>query len=383
MKLGIDVFLEKHVKDFEGQKVGLLTNTTGVNQQLDSTIDLFYENDSIDLRCLFSPEHGIRGNANEGEHLESSVDEKTGLPVYSLYGDTREPTKEMLYDLDVVFFDLQDIGSRYYTFIYSMANVMKSCAANGVEFAVLDRPNPINGLQVEGNLVQSEYSSFVGLYPIPVRHGMTVGELAVLFNNEFSIGCSLNVIKMENWTRSKYFDELNLSWVAPTPNVTQIDMCVLYPGTCLIEGTNISEGRGTTKPFEYIGAPFMDANELANAFNDLEIDGVKARPVYFTPHYQKFRGQFCEGIQLHVIDRERFNAFPTGVKLLETIYKLYPNNIEFIKSLDDEKHYFLDLLAGTSQLRDALVNGDIDEWLEDTRSELKRFETVRDKFLMY
>ncbi|MFC0015467.1 MULTISPECIES: exo-beta-N-acetylmuramidase NamZ domain-containing protein [Allobacillus] len=383
MKLGVDVFLDSFEKDFSGQKLGLLTNITGVNKQLNSTIDLMYNSDLLNLHCLFSPEHGIRGNANEGEHLDSTVDEKTGLPVYSLYGEVREPTAEMLDGLDVVIFDLQDIGSRYYTFIYSMANMMKACAKYNVKFVVLDRPNPINGFQVEGNIVEDGFTSFVGLYPIPVRHGMTVGELANYFNEEYSIGCSLDVIQMQDWERKYYYDEMDLCWVAPTPNVTQIDMCVLYPGTCLIEGTNVSEGRGTTKPFEYVGAPFINADELTNAFNNLEIPGVKARPVFFTPHYQKFKGEPCAGVQLHVLDREKFNSFYTGVKLLEIIYNLYPNDIEFIKSLDDSQFYFLDLLAGTDQLRHALLVGKADDWLNETKPELERFIQKRDKYLMY
>lgn len=277
MKLGVTVFLEDYIQKFQGQRIGLVTNMTGVDSSLIPTIDLFYEHSDIHLTALYGPEHGIRGDMKEGEKIESSIDPYTNLPVYSLYGEHRKPSKEMLDPVDVIVFDLQDIGARYYTYIYTMAYVMEACAENGKHFVVLDRPNPISGIATEGNLVEEDLRSFVGLYPIPNRHGMTVGEIAQLYKYEFGIKCELTVIPMEDWHRDMYFDETGLFWVPPSPNSTGIDMSILYPGTCLIEGTNLSEGRGTTKPFEYIGAPFIEGYRLAKAFNERNIPGILAR----------------------------------------------------------------------------------------------------------
>ena len=268
VKLGLDIFLENNYEQFKGKRVGLITNMTGVNEGLIPSIDLFHEHPGINLVALYGPEHGIRGDAKEGEKVESSVDPYTGVPVYSLYGTSKKPSKEMLDPVDVIVFDLQDIGARYYTFIYTMAYVMEACAEHGKQFVVLDRPNPITGTAMEGNLVEEDVRSFVGLYPIPNRHGMTVGELALLFKYEFGINCELTIVPMDGWRRHMYYDETGLFWVPPSPNTTGIDMSVLYPGTCLVEGTNLSEGRGTTKPFEYVGAPYIDGYRLAKRFNE-------------------------------------------------------------------------------------------------------------------
>lgn len=381
MKLGLDVFIEKEFKQFKGKRIGLITNMTGVNKELVSSIDLFHNHDDINLVALYAPEHGIRGDAKEGEQVDSSIDPATKLPVYSLYGDTRKPNKEMIEDIDVMVFDLQDIGSRYYTFIYTMAYVMEACKENEKQFIVLDRPNPINGVSVEGNLVEENVRSFVGLLPIPNRHGMTVGELALLFRDEFSYTCDLTVIPMEGWKRDVYFDELNLNWVPPTPNTTGIDMTILYPGTCLVEGTNLSEGRGTTKPFEHVGAPFIDGQELAKKFNEQNIPGVIARPTSFVPTYQKHLGETCSGIQLHIVDRNEINALETGILLLRTIAKLYPNDFEFIKN--ENGKYFFDLLAGTKSLKESILNDPTTNFIEEYQVELEGFKQIKEKYHLY
>ena len=380
MKLGLEVFLEKYLDDYKEKRVGLVTNPTGVNQRLESNIDLFFKH--LNLTALFSPEHGIRADAKEGEKVSSSVDEVTGLPVYSLYGKTRRPSADMLENVDVMIFDIQDIGSRYYTFIYTLAYVMAACKEHQKEVIVLDRPNPIGGVKVEGNLVHQDFTSFVGLYPIPNRHGMTIGELAHLFNEEYSIFCSLKVIPMEGWERSKLYDELGLPWVPPSPNVTGLSMQLLYPGTCLIEGTNLSEARGTVRPFEMVGAPFINARELANHFNTLELEGVIARPVTFTPTYQKYQGEKCYGVQLHVMNRHNIRPVQVGVHLLHLIYQMYSDEMEFIGN-EQLKHPFFDLLAGSNELREAIIHSQIDRCLKNMRNGLESFLPIREKYLIY
>lgn len=381
MKLGLDIFLEEKYKLFQDQRIGLITNMTGVNHRLVPTIDLFAQHPHIQLAALYSPEHGIRGDAKEGEKVASAIDPYTKLPVYSLYGEQRKPTEAMLTDVDVLIFDLQDIGSRYYTYIYTMANVMEACGEYDKQFVVLDRPNPIGGLQVEGNLVEDNVRSFVGMFPIPNRHGMTVGELALLFKHEFHYTCDLTVIEMCGWRRGYYFDDTDLFWVSPSPNTTDLDMMLLYPGTCFIEGTNLSEGRGTIRPFEYIGAPFIDSYQLANAFNERNVPGVIARPTSFVPTYQKYKNKTCGGIQLHVGDRRQFNAFEAGVILLEVIQKMYPNEFRFVQH--ESGRYFFDLLAGTKKLRQQILEGDSQSFLEDCRKQVECFRKQRKAYLLY
>ncbi|MEK3888633.1 exo-beta-N-acetylmuramidase NamZ family protein [Bacillus sp. FSL K6-3431] len=382
MKLGLDVFLEKYVEKFIGKRIGLVTNMTGVNSQLVPTIDLFFGHPDIQLTALYGPEHGIRGDAKEGQIVASSKDPYTKLPVYSLYGETRKPNKEMLDDVDVVVFDLQDIGTRYYTYIYTMAYVMEACKEFGKAFVVLDRPNPISGEAVEGNLVEKDVRSFVGLYPIPNRHGMTVGELALLFNEEFSIRCDLTVVPMIGWKRSMYFDETGLFWVPPSPNSTGMDMSILYPGTCLVEGTNLSEGRGTTRPFEYIGAPYIEGYRLAKVYNEKNVQGVIARPVSFIPTYQKFKDEVCEGVQLHVVERKSLHSLEAGLVLLETIAALYPNQFKFVQHEDKNKSFF-DLLAGTKALKEQILSGNSKQFLANCNEELSIFNENKKAYLLY
>lgn len=381
MRLGLDLFLEKNYAQFKGKRIGLLTNMTGVNERLIPTIDLFNEHPDIQLVALYGPEHGIRGDAKEGEAVESSVDPYTGIPVYSLYGTSKKPSKEMLDPVDVIVFDLQDIGARYYTFIYSMAYVMEACGEYGKEFVVLDRPNPISGLSMEGNLVEEGVRSFVGLYPIPNRHGMTVGEIAQLYKHEFGIDCDLTVVPMEGWSRHMYYDETNLFWVPPSPNTTGLDMSILYPGTCLVEGTNLSEGRGTTRPFEYVGAPYVDGYKLAKAFNQKNLPGVLARPVSFVPTYQKHKDSVCEGIQIHVVERHKVHALKTGLILLETIANMYPNEFQFNENPNGK--FFFDLLAGTKDLRNVILNGNSHTFIESCEEQIAQFEKQREPYLLY
>lgn len=382
MKLGVTVFLEEYSSKFKNKRIGLVTNMTGVNESLIPTIDLFNEHPNIQLTALYGPEHGIRGDAKEGEKVESFIDKYTGLPVYSLYGASKKPSKEMLDPVDVLVFDLQDIGARYYTFIYTMAYVMEACAEYGKHFIVLDRPNPISGLATEGNLVEEDVRSFVGLYPIPNRHGMTVGEVAQLYKYEFGINCELTIVPMQGWTRDMYFDQTGLLWVPPSPNTTGMDMSVLYPGTCLVEGTNLSEGRGTTRPFEYIGSPFIEGYRLAKNFNEKKIPGVLARPVSFLPTYQKYKDQACEGVQLHVVDRQKIHSLRIGLTLLELIAEMYPNQFEFSKNQESGK-YFFNLLAGTKRLKHLILQGNKNQFLDECSEQLESFNIRKKPYLIY
>jgi uncharacterized protein YbbC (DUF1343 family) len=382
LKLGLDVFLEQHTHLFKGKRIGLVTNLTGVNRNLVPTIDLFHEHPDLRLTALYGPEHGIRGDAKEGEEIASSTDPYTGLPVYSLYGETKKPTPEMLEPVDVVVFDLQDIGSRYYTYIYTMAYVMEACGELGKDFVVLDRPNPIGGNAMEGNLLEPELKSFVGLFPIPNRHGLTIGELALLYKHEFGIQCNVTVIQMEDWTRDMYFDQTGLFWVPPSPNSTGVDMSILYPGTCLVEGTNLSEGRGTTRPFEFIGAPYVDGYSLAKTYNQRNVPGVIARPISFVPTYQKHLGARCEGVQLHVVDRHILNSLKAGLVLLETVAELYPSDFAFREAPVNGNGFF-ELLAGTKDLREKILDSKTNEFLEVCEPQLEKFQGQIKPYLLY
>lgn len=383
MKLGVEVFFEAKTTQYTDKKIGLLTNLTGVNQQLQSTIDLFAEHEGLQLTALFGPEHGIRGVAQEGQAIGSSVDPYTNVPVHSLYTKDKTPNTDILRDVDIVFCDLQDIGSRYYTFIYTMADLMKLCKKEMKPFVVLDRPNPINGNVVEGNVVQENCRSFVGQYPIPVRHGLTIGELASLFNEEFSIHCDLEVVPMTGWERDMFFEDTGLHWVSPTPNVTNIDMCLLYPGTCLIEGTNISEGRGTTKPFEMIGAPFVNGRELAAELSSYQLPGILFRPAMFQPMHQKFAGEVCEGVQLHISNRQALQSYSLGLHLLKAFQVLYPEEFAFIRSEDFNNRYFIDLLTGTEEVRELVLKRDTATLFSGLFDEVSPFRELRKPYLLY
>lgn len=382
VKLGIDIFMERYVSDLKGKRVGLLTNQTGANREMVSTIRLFHAHADIQLTALFAPEHGLKTNAKEGEKFSDFVHSSTGVPVYSLYGKSKKPTDDMMAEVDIVVFDMQDIGARYYTYIYTMAYMMEACARTGKKMYVLDRPNPIGGKEVEGNLVDTDFTSFVGLYPIPNRHGMTVGELATYFNEMFAIHCDLVVVEMEGWNRESFFPDTQLPWIPPSPNTTNLDMMLLYPGTCLIEGTNLSEGRGTTQPFEIVGAPFIDGDRLQDEVNALELEGIRARSLSFTPTYSKYTGELCEGIQLHITNRYTVRPLYAFVHVLSVMMKLYPEDIKFLE-YGSLKHPMFDLLAGNASLREALIEGNVERYLQQCQRDTHDFMTKRQLYLRY
>jgi uncharacterized protein YbbC (DUF1343 family) len=382
-RLGVENLLENRLDLIEGKNVGLITNPTGVDKELNSIVDLLDNHPDVNLVSLYGPEHGVRGSAQAGDHVEFYIDERTGLPVYSLYGDTRKPTPEMLEGVDVLLFDIQDVGTRFYTYIYTMAYAMEAAAENDIQFVVLDRPNPISGEKVEGPVLNPEYSSFVGKYPIPLRHGMTVGELAKLFNQEFDIGADLTVVEMDNWKRSMYYDDTPLEWVIPSPNMPTLDTALVYPGAAWIEGTNVSEGRGTTRPFELIGAPFIDSAQLTDELNTLELPGVNFRAASFTPVYSKYSWKLSNGIQIHVTDRDAYKPITTGLAIVKTIHDLYPDDFEF-RAENSNGVSFFDLLVGNGWIREKIEQGaSIEEITDEWQPGLEQFKETRENYLLY
>ena len=319
-------------KKLRGARVGALLHPASVSSKLEHASRVLerYNDNLFRLVAFFGPQHGFLGQTQDNMMEWKSYEHpRLRIPVYSLYAEHREPTAEMLQDLDVLLFDLQDIGARYYTFIWTMHLCMRACEKNGVATVVLDRPNPINGISVEGPLLDPHYRSFVGLHLIPVRHGKTIGELAQQFRDEAFPKCKLSILPMKNWEREMWFDHTGLPWVMPSPNMPTLDTATVYPGMCLLEGTNISEGRGTTRPFEIFGAPFIDPEKLSSELNALNLPGVFFRENYFQPTFHKFAGEVCGGMQIHVTDRDEFRPFLTGVEIIKRIRKIYGKEFQW------------------------------------------------------
>jgi len=335
---GVDVLRKQNFAPLAGKRVGLITNHTGLAVDGTSTIDLFHHSDAINLVALFSPEHGIRGAVDS--KVDSSVDASTGLPIISLYGKTRKPEPEMLHRIEALVFDIQDIGARFYTYITTMAYCMEAAAEANIPFYVLDRPNPVGGIQVEGPMLDEDKTSFIGYMPLPIRHGMTVGELARYFNRENGIGADLHVIKMEGWRRSFYYWDTGQLWVNPSPNMRNMQAAILYPGICLLEKTNVSVGRGTDRPFEIIGAPWIAPRRFSAALRAVLPAGVEFVPVYFTPDSGTQKGNLCGGVQIVITNRDKVNSVMVGLTLISVLHSLYPGDFEIkkvIKLLGNEK----------------------------------------------
>lgn len=377
MRLGIDR-IDEVLDLFKDKRVGLITNPTGVNSSLISTIDILQE--KVNLVSLFSPEHGIRGNIQAGVALDTYIDTKTGIKVYSLFGKTHKPTKEMMDDIDILCIDIQDVGSRFYTFLYTMSYAMEACTEFNKEFLVFDRPNPINASQFEGNILDMKYKSFVGGEPILQRYGLTFGEAALMFNQEFKIGCKLHIVKMEGYDRTKYFDELNLTWIVPSPNIPTVSSSIVYNATCQFEGTNVSEGRGTTTPFEVVGAPFIDPYQLSDRLNSMNLGGVYFRPTFFTPTFSKFKDEMCGGVFLHVTNRLLFNTVKVGWAMIYVIREMYPNDFKIQESKSDRPCFF-DLENGASYLRENKYS--LSELFDLIDRETLEFQKIREKYILY
>ena len=381
VRLGNEALFQDRLDLVQGKRVGLITNPSGVDASLVLTADRLVEADGVVLGALFGPEHGVWGEMPEGAAVSSFPERE--IPVYSLYGDTRRPTEAMLAPLDVILFDLQDVGARFYTFISTLGYALEACAAGGVPCVVLDRPNPIGGEALEGNLSDPAFRSFVGAYPILLRHGMTVGELAGFLNGEFNLGADLSVVRMAGWQRCMGFSETGLFWVPPSPNMPTPETAWVYPGTCLVEGTHVSEGRGTARPFEQVGAPFIASPELAAALNDRELPGVRFRATTFVPVAGKFRGERCGGVQLHLTDSKRFEAVRTGLEVIVTIRTLYPHGFAW-RTPSSGRVYPFDRLMGTDAVRKAIEGGaSVGEIVDGWEGEIKGFGERRRAYLLY
>jgi len=380
--LGIDNFLQNHLHLVNGKRVGLLTNPSGVNGKLQATSDLLFDHSEVDLRAYYGPEHGIRGDYFAGHKVSDATDTKTGLPVFSLYGQRRKPSPETLEPVDVIVVDIQDIGLRGYTYIYTMAMVMEAAAENGKQVIVLDRPDPVGGLKVEGNLVEPDFYSFVGLYPIPYRPGMTIGELAKLFNSEFDINCDLTVVPMLGWKRAMYWDDTGFSWVPTSPHVPHAEtiLPMIATGTFGELGT-LSEGVGYTTPFEIAGAPWVRGEEFADSLNGLDLPGIFFRPVSFKPYYFRHQGVDCQGVQLHITDRDSFSPYVTGLYIMKTHMVLYPDRDLFA---NHDRIGMFNKVMGTDRIMKMLRQGiPVKEIEQSWQDELNSFLQIRQKYLLY
>lgn len=377
VRLGIEN-LDGSLALFKGKRVGLITNATGVDRNYRRSVDIL--KDKVNLVALFAPEHGLRGNVVAGAAVPHEKDAATGLPIYSLHGDNRKPTAAMLKGIDVLAFDIQDIGARSYTYVYTMAYAMQSAREMNIPFVVFDRPNPVGGEQVEGGLLQPAYSSFIGLYPIPVRHGLTVGELARLFNEEFGIGVKLTVVPMQGWQRRMQQVDTGLPWLMTSPNIPTPDSALVYNATALFGGSNVSEGIGTTRPFELVGAPWLDGQKLADRLNSLRLSGVYFRPVHFTPQWGKYQGRVCSGVQIHLKDRNRFSAVPVGLRLLEAIREQGGARFQW-NAPKGKDRWMIDLYVGGPELREGKVN--ISDLLARWSKEAAEFRLRSKKYQLY
>jgi uncharacterized protein YbbC (DUF1343 family) len=385
IRLGSDVLLSSN--RLNGARVGVVCNHASIDRGFRHVIDRLATAPGVTLAAIFGPQHGFRSdvqdNMVETPHRD---DPRRRVPIYSLYSETREPTSEMLRGIDILLIDLQDIGARIYTYIYTMANCLRAAARHGISVIVCDRPNPIGGVAVEGARLEEGWESFVGLYPIPMRHGMTIGEVAKLFNKEFGIGAALEVIPMEGWTRAAYGDSTGLPWVMPSPNIPTLDSAVVYPGTVLFEGTMLSEGRGTTRPFELVGAPWIEAERFAGEMNDRGLAGVYFRPAAFEPTFQKHAKQPCGGCQVHVIDREAFKPVTTGVALIDQFRRTDPARFAWRQPPYEYEHdkMPIDILAGSDVLRKQIDSGvPVEEIASSWRDDEEEFGRLRQPYLLY
>lgn len=388
VKTGADLLFEKHFKLIEGKRVGLVTNHTAMLSNGKHLADALHEDKRTKLVALFGPEHGVRGDAPAGDKISDAVDGKTGVPAYSLYGGINKPTKEMLKDVDVLIYDIQDVGVRFYTYISTLSYAMEAAAEHKIPYVVLDRPNPIRGTWVEGFNRDDSLRSFVGLHPIALANGMTIGELATMYNNEGwlkgGVKANLTVVKMEGWKRSMWYDQTGLKWLPPSPNIPTLDAAILYPGTCLFEGTNLSEGRGTLRPFENIGAPYIDGSKWAKALNDAKLKGVAFEAVEFTPRSipnmatrPKRLGEKCGGVLVKVTNRDVLEPVKVGVAMLVTAKALYPDSLKW-------RERSIDRLSGTPKLRKAIDAGaTTEEIVVMWKSDVEQFKKVRAKHLLY
>ena len=384
--LGIDRLLTADRRLVQGRRVGLVCNPASINPGFRHSADLLFDDPDVTLAAIFGPQHGFRADLQDNMiETPHARDSRRDVPIFSLYSEVREPSAEMLKGLDAIVIDLQDVGTRVYTYIYTMANCMRAAARHGVRVVVCDRPNPVNGTGIEGHLLDPAYESFVGQFPIPLRHGMTIGELARLFNAVFGLNAELDVVPMDGWRRSMFFDETRLPWVIPSPNLPTLDSAVVYPGAVLFEGTQLSEGRGTTRPFELIGAPWIDGERYAEAMNARALPGIHFRPVFFEPTFQKHARQSCGGCQLHVTDRNAFLPVRTTVEMLDEFRRQDPAKFAWRQPPYEYEHEKMpiDILYGSPTLREAVDAGSIAPLFASSARDEEAFRKTRQPFLLY
>lgn len=387
-KPGIEVLAESNFKILQGKRVGLITNPTGITSNYISTVDILSQAKNVNLVALFGPEHGVRGDVTAGGKVDNFTDSATGLPVYSLYGKTRKATPEMLKGIDVLVYDIQDIGSRSYTFINTMAYAMEAAAENNIEFIVLDRPNPLNGNRVEGNILDLKFRSFVGQYPIPYVYGMTCGELAELLNNEGWLGngtkCKLTVIKMENWKRWMHWDNTKLPWVLTSPHVPNSQTALYYSAIGMLgELETINIGVGYTMPFQLVGQEWINGTQLASDLNSKKLPGVIFRPLSFKPYYGKQQGKQLSGVQIHITDNAKINLTNIQIHVIESLIKLYPDKNPF-RLADSDRNAMFDKVAGTDNVRKKLIEGfTASTIITSWQNGIDEFMKIRKKYLLY
>jgi uncharacterized protein YbbC (DUF1343 family) len=389
-RTGLDLLVHQHFATLKGKAVGIVCNQATV----DSSLKHFLEHvsspqykENLNIKAVFGPQHGLFGHTQDNMiEWEGGTNSRFPFPIFSLYGKHREPTETMLKGIDLLVVDLPDIGARYYTFIWTMALCLKACERLGIPVEILDRPNPISGEQVEGPVLDPEFASFVGLYPLPLRHGMTLGEIGLYLQAHFFPKVKLSVARAEGWSRSQYLDETGVPWTMPSPNMPTLDTAILYPGGCLLEGTTLSEGRGTTRPFETVGAPYIDGWKLCDGLNALSLLGVYFRPIQFQPTFQKHAGEICEGAFVHVLNREIFKPVLTYAALIREIYRSYPQLFHWQSPPYEYEEIKLpiDILAGNEWLRKSIVEYEnLDSIAERAYEEASRFDVIRRNFLLY
>ncbi|MBB3125391.1 uncharacterized protein YbbC (DUF1343 family) [Paenibacillus rhizosphaerae] len=381
---GADMLAGEAGQILKGKKFGLLTNPTGIDSCYRSTIEICESLPGAELKALFGCEHGIRGDRQAGVKFEEEVDPETGHTVHSLYGKHRAPTAEMLEPLDAIVFDIQDLGVRFYTYLSTLVYVMQACAEHGVEVIVLDRPNPMGSFGAEGGYLREGFYSMVGAWRIPFTTGLTIGEFATFVCSQMEKPCALHVVRLEGWKRDMAYTDTGLPWVLPSPNMPTMDTVRVYPGNCLFEGTNLSEGRGTTRPFEMIGAPWLRHRELCVEMNAMNLPGVVFHPITFTPVISKHRGELCNGVMTFVTDKSAYESAATGLRLIERIMRLHPDEFAWVKPAEAESGWFIDVLSGSDRVRKTLHHeGELDAILADWRADSLDWMTVRQSSLLY